>query len=234
MSRNTANKESTKRASIREQNRKKQQRERVILISGVSIFAIIIAVLLIIPNLPQAVGELVKPDTYQRSLVNANAVGDPNAPIKVIEYSDFKCVHCMNFWESSEKRLLTEYVETGKVYYQYISFSFLSPESYTSAEAAYCAMDQGKFWEYHDYLFANYGTALTDGVLKKIAQQLGLNMNDFNACYNSNKYQVKVQEDFSAGQSLGVNSTPTFIVNGKNVFSNELFGAIDEALAAQP
>jgi protein-disulfide isomerase len=109
------------------------------------------------------------------------------------------------------------YVKTGVVRLGYLHFAFLGPESGWAAEASECADDQGKFWEYHDKLFAsqageNQGTFIR-GNLKKFAADLKLNTDTFNACLDSGKYASVVEQETSFLESLGVQSTPTFLLN---------------------
>jgi protein-disulfide isomerase len=106
------------------------------------------------------------------------------------------------------------YVATGKVYLVYRSFgNFLGPESQMAAEAAYCAGDQNKYWEYHDILFANRTSgAYTDRRLVAFAEALSLDMGEFNDCYKSNKYSDRVQQDYVDGSAAGVTGTPAFVI----------------------
>ena len=221
----------SRKESFRQQRKAQQRRERIIIISIVSVVVIAVAALLIIPNLPVSVNNLKKTEAIVRNQVNGLTAGDPNAPVKVYEYSDFECVHCYDFWNQLEPSFVADYVNTGKVYLTYVPFSFIGPESYTSAQAAYCASDQGKFWQYHDYLFANYGANLNDPMLKAIAQTVGLDMSQFNQCYQSGKYKQQVLDDLTSGRTRGVNSTPTFDVNGTLVDWGNLVNQVDTALA---
>ena len=181
--------------------------------------------------MPVSPENIVTPVSPARTLVEGSTAGDPNAPVVVVEYSDFNCVHCKNFWVNSQEQFINDYIETGKVYFQYVPMSFISPTSFTAAEAAYCAMDQNMFWEYHDFIFANFGADFTSPMLKAIAQEIGLDMGDFNRCFNSNKYQLKVQQDLQSAQGLGITSTPSFLVNGEKADSSTLFAMIEKALS---
>ncbi len=221
----------TRRDTFRAQRQSNERRNRVIWISIATLAALVVAAILILPNLPVNTANLQSPKELVRTTVDGNIIGDPAAPVKVVEYSDFNCVHCKNFWADQTDQLLADYVDTGKVNFQYVPFSFISPTSFTAAEAAYCAMDQNMFWQYHDYIFANYGAEFTSPMLKAIAQAVGLDMSTFNSCYNSGKYKLKVQQDVQAGQGQGVNSTPTFFVNGEKTDSVNLFAMIEKALS---
>ena len=96
-----------------------------------------------------------KNESQSRPQAQGLSMGDPNAPVKVEEYGDFQCPACRIFHESQEGQLIEKYIKTGLVYFTYTPFSFIGDESVKAAEAAYCAADQGKFWEYHDMLYAN-------------------------------------------------------------------------------
>jgi len=148
-------KDVSKRQARREQIRRKEQRGRWMGIGLITIGAIFVAFLIIYPNF-KPVGAISEPTPISRSNVKFNAAGDPNAPIKIDEYSDFQCPYCGQFTETTEPQLMETYVADGTVYFVYHSFGeFIGPESGGSAEAAYCAGDQEKFWEMHDIIFAN-------------------------------------------------------------------------------
>ena len=221
----------SRRDAFRAQRLNQQRRNRAIWITIATIAALAVAAILIIPNLPVSPENVQTPEPRNRTQVQGTTAGDPNAPVTVVEYSDFNCVHCKNFWVESEEQLLNDYIATGKVYFQYVPMSFISPTSFTAAEAAYCAMDQEKFWEYHDYIFANFGAEFSSPMLKSIAEQVGLDMNAYNSCFNSGKYQLKVQQDLQSAQSQGINSTPTFVVNGEKTDRGNLFAVIEKALS---
>lgn len=224
-------KKASHRDQFRSQRNKVERRNRIIWISIAAIAALAIAVFFILKNLPVNPASVLAPDPRVRTQVTGLFVGDPNAKVRVVEYSDFNCVHCKDFWANEEAQLLTQYIETGKVYFQYIPMSFVSPTSVTTAQAAYCASDQNKFWEYHDYIFANYGADFSNSMLKAIAQQVGLNMTDYTSCFNAGKYQLQVTKDMQNAQTAGVDSTPTFLVNGVKADMGTLFSTIDTALA---
>ena len=150
-------------------------------------------------------------------------VGNAGAKVTVIEYADFQCPFCGRFFSDAGKTINDNYVKTGKVFFVYRDFAFLGPESVKAAEAARCANDQGKFWEYHDYLFShqngeNKGN-FADANLKSFAKTLGLDTTAFNQCLDSGKYTKAVSEETDAGAKAGVQGTPkAFILkNGKLV-----------------
>lgn len=146
-------------------------------------------------------------------------LGDKNAPVTFIEYGDFQCPFCDRFFKETEPILRDKYVKTGKVKFIYRDFAFLGPESAWAANAAKCAGEQGKFWEYHDYLFNNQQGenrgAFTKDNLKSFASVLGLDKEKFNACVDSDKYLSAVQAQTKTGGEAGVQGTPGSFVNGK-------------------
>ena len=167
-------------------------------------------------------------------------MGDPNAPVKIVEYSDFQCPGCLRFFQLIEPTLISEYISTGKVHFTYRSMGkWIGSESVAAAEAAYCASDQNKFWEYHDILFTNWtGENVGDFTNKRLiafAESIGLDINAFNTCLNTNKYKQRVTQDYDDGIKAGVTYTPTIFINGQKFagtlsYSN-LKEAIDAALA---
>ncbi|OHA01027.1 MAG: hypothetical protein A3C11_00945 [Candidatus Sungbacteria bacterium RIFCSPHIGHO2_02_FULL_49_12] len=169
------------------------------------------------------------------------ALGSPDAPVVVVEFSDFQCPFCGKFHQEVEQKLLNDYVKTGKVQFVYRNFAFLGPESVDAAAAALCANDQGKFWLYHDYLFShqqgeNQGAFAKDK-LKSFAAAIGLNTSQFNSCFDSQKYTEKVNKDKADAVALGVNATPTTFVNGVQIQGAVPYAqfkqAVDQALTAK-
>jgi protein-disulfide isomerase len=165
------------------------------------------------------------PNKLKEAAASGFAQGSKNAPVTFIEFADYQCPFCERFYTDVTKNLIKDYVSTGKVRFVYHDFAFLdqssqdgSKESHWAAEAARCANDQGKYWEFHDYLFEhqkgeNQGGFSKDN-LKKFAVDLGLNPTQFNTCLDSGKYTKAVQDDTTLGQDLGVNGTPMSFING--------------------
>ena len=147
--------------------------------------------------------------------------GDPDAPVTIIEFADFQCPYCGRFFAETKPQIDEQYMQSGKVRFAYFNFAFLGPESNWAAEAAECAADQNKFWEYHDKLYdsqsgENQGAFNKDN-LKKFAEELGLDTSAFNECLDSGKYTQLIQDESSLASSIGVRSTPTFLINGQAV-----------------
>lgn len=166
---------------------------------------------------------------------SANTMGDPSAPVKIVEYADFQCPYCRMYWQDTEKQIIDQYVKTGKVYYEYRSVgAYLGEESEASAEGAYCAGEQGKFWEYRDALFANWTGEnvgdFTPAKLKQYAASVGLDQVAFEQCLSSGKMTERVQQDLQNAQRDGIKGTPSFIINGKMVEGAQPFSVFQQAI----
>ncbi len=224
-----------RRLRAKKAQRKKQLTNITLIIVGGALLIFV----LIWPSI-QPVEGLTTPVSRSHPDANFNAVGDPNAPLVIEEYSDFFCSYCRNFFSENEQKLFAEYVETGKVYFVYRSFGARNPDSGRAAEASYCAGDQNKFWEMHDYVFTNYDYGVANGfparVLESMAADLGLDQDKFDSCLQSGKYSDRVNQDYKDALDAEVNSTPNFVFNGVlTVVGNESYinfqTAIDNALA---
>jgi len=221
-----------KRTARRIKRQQEERRRRLIPIVVVTALALMAAGALILPNISAN-------PIPERPNPQGTSMGDPNAPVKVEEFSDFQCPYCARYHLEQEPEIIEKYVSTGQVYVTFTPFSFLGPESFSAAEAAYCALDQGKFWEYTDTLYRNQSGenrgAFSDNRLQAFAREIGLNMDEFNDCYQSGKYEQAVLDDRDTAQERGVNATPMFFVNGKGPLSSlELEGAIQTALESAP
>jgi protein-disulfide isomerase len=181
------------------------------------------------------------PKTVLEKLNNGHlpVKGDNNAKVTVVEFSDFECPFCARFYADTLPQLTTEYIDTGKIafYYRHYPLSF-HPQAVPAALASECANDQGKFWEMHDKIFdennaGKLGTATTD-TFKQYAADLGLEANAFDSCFDDKTHQAKVDEDFAAGNEVGVSGTPTFYINGRQMVGAQPFASlkaiIDEEL----
>jgi protein-disulfide isomerase len=163
------------------------------------------------------------------------AKGDPNAPVTMIEVSDYACSHCREFNLKTEPVIEEQYVKTGKV--RYISHVFgFQADTQAVAAGAMCANEQGKYWEYQRVLFQNQGRTDTASLIA-FAQQTGLDKEAFTTCITAGKYRKLVADSSSAALSAGVEGTPSFFINGKLVAGNvpvtEFKTRIEAALAAK-
>jgi protein-disulfide isomerase len=162
------------------------------------------------------------------------SAGPTDAPVVVVEYADFQCPYCKQFATGPELELRQEYVDIGKARFVFRHLAFIGPESLWAANAAECANEQNRFWDYHDKLFQeqdgeNEGTFSRDN-LKRFAAELGLNTQQFNQCVDSDKYQAKVQQDIDEAQRLGVRSTPTLFVNGQLIRNGSDYQVLQTAV----
>ena len=173
-------------------------------------------------NAAQA-GDTVQTATDYKSLeANAPAMlGNPAAPVAIVEFADYQCPFCGRFYQGAAKDIIEKYVKTGKARLYYRDFAFLGDESAWAAQAARCAGDQGKYWQYHDYLFTHQNGenegAFTKDHLKSFAREMGLNSGEFATCLDSGKHAQEVISDTEIGRKFGVTGTPTSFVNGKIV-----------------
>jgi protein-disulfide isomerase len=169
------------------------------------------------------------------------SLGEPDAPVVVAVYSDFQCPYCKLFADDAGEQLREEYIDSGQVRLAYRHFAFLGEESQWAAEASDCADEQGRFWEYHDQLFAVQGTensgAFSRDNLKAYAGELGLDSEQFSQCFDSGEYRSRVRQEYAEGQRLGVRGTPTLFVDGRLVRNGSdyqvLRAAIETALAGR-
>lgn len=225
----TTGKSISKRKEFKEKRRKQQQRQRLLVIGIIIGVAVLLAGVLIAPSIRaamQPVGQIVQITPYPRPDAKGTASGNPNAPVKIDVWEDFQCPACRQYTEDAERQVITNYVATGKVYYVFHNFPFIdsgaiTQESHQAANAAMCAADQGRFWDYHDMLFLNWSGenegAFTDKRLAAFAQALNLDMNAFNSCFRENRFKSQIDADLAAGRAKGVTGTPSLFVNGTEV-----------------
>jgi protein-disulfide isomerase len=219
-----------KRNKRQERREKAQQQARTNRLRTMGLIVVGAALLVsaFIYNQAKPITDLVAVDPNPRPNAERNSMGDPKAPIQITEFSDFQCPFCKRFSESTEPLLVDYFVKTGKIHFTYRSagnwvsgnLGGVRSESQDAAAAAYCAGDQGKFWEMHDALFANNRDIEDQGSfsskrLSAIAEKVGLDMTAFNDCYKSGKYKDQVQQDFDDAKAAGITGTPFFLVTYK-------------------
>lgn len=166
-------------------------------------------------------------------------LGDKNAKVQIVEFSDYQCPFCRLFWKNTLPSIKDAYIKTGKAKLVFRDFPLsFHPAAQISAEAAHCAGEQNKYWEMHDKLFEEQdkegqGTVQYGAPeLKKWAAEIGVDATQFNACLDSQKYKKVVQDNFNAGASAGVDGTPAFFVNGLKIVGAQPFGAFQQAIEA--
>lgn len=156
-------------------------------------------------------------------------LGNPSAPVTIIEFGDYQCHQCFNWYHKTKPIIYENYIQTGKVNLVFVDLAFLGRDSPKAAQAAYCAEDQGKFWEYHDLLYQSQ-EGIDDGWanserLKAFAFSLGLDSELFNSCLDSSKFSKRVQYNVGEAKKHGANATPTFIIVGPDGAQQKLVGA---------
>lgn len=154
------------------------------------------------------------------------SIGPENAPITIVEFSDFLCPFCARA-KPTIKQILENYGDKVRLVYR--DFPILGPQSEKAAQAAECADEQGKFWQYHDKLYGNQQAVETEN-LKQHAERLGLNTTKFNECLDSGKMASEVEKDFQDGQSYGVSGTPAFFINGILVSGAQPYSAFEQII----
>lgn len=164
------------------------------------------------------------------------SIGDPNAPVQMTEYADFQCPHCYNVYLGAEHQLITEYVDTGKVYFTYQPVGFLGPESNSSAAASYCAAEQDAFWPYHDVLYTNFSHSnsggYSDARLREMARSAGMDIGAFDECVASGRGVEQMQAAMANARSLGITGTPGFFINGTVLAGERTFAQLQELIEA--
>ena len=173
------------------------------------------------------------PQPVRISLDNDPIRGDPNAPITIVEFSDFQCPFCARFHVQTLPLIIEEYIEEGKVNLVYRDFPIQSihPNALPAAVAAECANEQGRYWEYHDMLFEKQNgwnrldsnTAIS--TFSQYATDVGLEQQQFDSCLGSGKYLEEVQGDLSDGRDYGISGTPGFFIGNDEIGFVKLSGA---------
>jgi protein-disulfide isomerase/predicted nucleic acid-binding Zn ribbon protein len=227
----TGGSDMSSRKEIQERRRKRKQQQRKITMMLITGVALIVVALLMLPTFRSTFfpfSDFVKPELNPRPMEDGTKMGDPNAPVTIEEFSDFGCSHCAAFAETTAGQIVKSFVETGDVQIKFHSVGALlnNPNTTLAAEAAYCAADQNKFWEYHDLVFANQFTLFANlstdvgRYLTAFARYLNMDEDSFVTCLESGKYKEQISQDEIDATAAGVNSTPSFLINGTLVVGN--------------
>lgn len=143
-------------------------------------------------------------------------LGNSNAPITILEWGDYQCTYCYRFHQNTLDTINQGFIQEGKVKLVFKDFPLNGPDSLLAAEASYCAEDQGRYWEYHDELYKNWGGERTGWItrvaLDKFAQNVNLELEEFNSCLDEKKYQNRVIAIHEFGKEIGIDATPSFLV----------------------
>lgn len=249
----------SRRAERRLQEQRAAKQRRLFFFGGAVAIAIVIAAVLILVNRDDDSGSSF-PAVAAAAVTDANipfdgtTLGDPNAPVTVIEYGDYQCPGCAQFFTNDQQKLINDYVATGKVKLEFHAFPFLDRklslnsdgtvsssgdgESIRAAEASLCAVDQNAFWRYHDTIYTNHNGenqgAYSESRLLDMADVIGLDRAAFASCLDSGTHKSDVETLYAEAIQAGVQQTPSFAINGKvSVYNgyDDLKTKIDAALA---
>lgn len=243
---------------MRASRQRERRRNRILMIGMVAVGALLIGFAFILPMMniftdstnktPNASAITPITPIVFNTRVDGQHLGDPNAPVKVDVWEDFQCPSCMRYSQQVESQVITNYIETGKVYYSFHFYPFIdgensNGESHQSANAAMCASEQDRFWDYHAILFANWSGenegSFSNPRLVAFAESIGLDMDAFNTCFQEVRYADLINQDYIDGQAAGVKGTPSVFVDGQIVTPGyipsyeQLAAAIDTALAGK-
>jgi protein-disulfide isomerase len=223
--------EKSRRQARLDRRKVDQRKSQIRWLTYIVIGAVVLTALLVFANRPNAPVER----TYTQK--DGSLLGAADAPVTLVEYADFQCIYCFNFYTDTEHAMIDEYVNTGQVLYEVRFVNFLGADSAASAEATYCAADQNMFWEYHDIVFANFSRGNVGGYsearLTTFAETLGLDMEAFGSCLESGEKAAVLEANQEAAQADGVTGTPSLVLNGRLLEGGALsFEALSAALDA--
>ena len=168
--------------------------------------------------------------TMETFLANASPIlGNPNAPVTLVEFGDYQCYFCNVFFHSTEDDILKNYVETGRVKMIFKDFNIIGPDSISASHGAHCANDQGLFWEYHDILYSNWtgennGWASSENLVK-FAQEINLDMDEWSECITNRSHSQTILASNEDAKTLGITGTPAFFVIGPDDKFTRISGA---------
>ncbi len=224
----------SRRQEMRDKRRRERVRNKVVVIVLVVIGALLVTFALVWPTIqseffatPISVISIT-PQTYNAP-VDGTSMGSPSAPVRLDVWEDFQCPACANFSLSVMPQVIASYVDTGQVLYTFRFYPFIdnysnTRESDQAANAAMCASEQQRFWDYQDMLFTNWDGendgAFADPRLVRFAEVLELNMDQFNACFDESRYQADIDRDFAALEAAGGRGTPFVMVDGVHIVSS--------------
>ena len=157
-------------------------------------------------------------------------LGNPDAPITIVEFGDYQCHQCYNWFHNTKPMIMRDYIDTGKANLIFVDFAFLGKDSPKASQATYCADDQNMYWEYHNSLYDSQESKIDSGWanserLKAFAFNLNLDMELFNECLDSEKYSKRVQYNSQQARDNGVRGTPGFFIVDSDYNQTQIGGA---------
>ncbi len=179
---------------------------------------------------------LIQNESIEVSADDAPIEGDPEAPITIVEFSDFQCPFCKRFFDEVYPDIKSEFIDTGIARLAFRNFPLdIHPDAEIAAEAAQCAYEQGSFWEYHNILFENQDDLSVDA-LKSYASEIttpGFSISQFDDCLDTGKYAPKIAQDIVDGTSYGVSGVPTFFINGVKITGVQPFSLFNDTIYSE-
>ena len=229
-----------KQITLRKKNQKRNQYRTI---AAVVIGALLLISFFLIPTLPvfkYRINQVEVPTFSNRPYVQEDKMGAETAIITIEEFSSYSCNHCQNFALNFEDYFVQNFVATGVLSWHYYPVTYDDPTLNLASKATYCAMEQNKFWEYRDVVFANQGAAFfypyTETSLTSFALALDLDQDSFDQCLSSSAYDDKISANAELVQQAGITGTPTFRINGETLVvgadPSALLTAIETALQA--
>jgi protein-disulfide isomerase len=215
----------SKREMLREKRKQQKRQKTITFLIIAAVAVLLIGAMIILPKL------LTQGTKYENT--DKFSIGDPNAPVKVVEFSNYGCSHCKNFSESTEADFVKTYVDTGEVYFTYVNIPYNDAGYLAAAEASYCAAEQNMFYEYKEQLFTYVGQSDSYSIENLItyASTAGLDTDKFTSCMESDTYAQSYLDDYAYAESIGLQGTPSFLINGSElVYSSQLYAQLDELL----
>ncbi|MBE0697592.1 MAG: DsbA family protein [Anaerolineaceae bacterium] len=233
---------STRRRIAKQKSKQPAKKNGLLIIGIVALVAVVAVIVLVMASRrPVAVGEFTTVEKKNWPLANGKSLGAADAPVVLREFSDYQCPYCRQFTQNIQGQIIKDYVETGKVRFEYHDYIVIDPnvggtESRRAAEASECANEQGMFWDFHEMLFTNQQAegsgAFSDDRLRAFAKALGLDTAKFNSCFNSGSTASKVVADEVQGKALNVRGTPSLFVNDTLVTNPLDYATVKAAIDA--
>ena len=180
-----------------------------------------------VPKIDQIGPSEITMDTFVSN--GSPILGDPDAPITLVEFGDYQCHYCNVFFESIEKDIMKNYVKTGKVKIIFKDYNIIGPDSINASHGAHCANEQGLFWEYHDILYSNW-TGENNGWaslsnLTVFAEEIDADMDNWTECMNEKKHSKIIMDSNNDAKSLELTGTPAFFIINSNGEVSKIFGS---------
>ena len=193
-----------------------------IYVLGIPVIIGILFGIIIISNSQESASDqtgLTKMNLLQGSII----LGNPDAKISVIEFGDYQCTFCYKFHKETMNKIYEKYVINGDVNFVFKDFPLNGESSIRASEASYCAQEQGKFWQYHNTLYKNWGGEntgwITEDSLTMFAKDSELKLEEFNSCMKNSKFRQKVLDNEQFAKEIDINATPSFLIfSGNEVY----------------